>query len=85
MPGKDVDDFDWIFDAALQVLEGEAFDCAVMNFVDEHCEVFDSLEEENKLEYSEVHRQFVEHVEAIIMSECEEMVRCPPPVPNCCD
>jgi hypothetical protein len=50
---------DWMFDAVLQVLEGEAFDCAVMNFVDEHCEIFDSLEEENRLEYVELVRSFI--------------------------
>lgn len=44
------DDFDWIFDVVLQVLEGESFDAAIMDFVDQHCEAFDSIDEENRLE-----------------------------------
>jgi hypothetical protein len=56
------------------VLEGEAFDCAVMTFVDEHCEAFDSIDEENKLEFTDLHSAFIEHVEALIIAECTDLV-----------
>ncbi len=45
------DEYDWLFDFALQFLESEKFDASVMNFIDEKCEFFDN-EEENKFIYS---------------------------------
>ena len=68
------DEFDWIFDVALQILESEAFDSAVMDFVDSNCEAFDSLDEENRLEFTQIHAAFVDHIEAAIMNECVELV-----------
>ena len=72
--GKGGDAFDWIFDVVLQILEGEGFDCAVMDFIDEHCEIFDSIDEENKLKFTQIHRLFVDHIEALIMSSCADLV-----------
>ena len=34
------DENDWLFDFVLQFLESDRFDSAVMDFVDEKCEVF---------------------------------------------
>jgi hypothetical protein len=45
------DENDWVFDYALQFLESDRFDAAVMDFVDEKCMYFDN-EEENKFIYT---------------------------------
>lgn len=45
------DENDWLFDFVLQFLESDLFDSAVMDFVDERCEIFDN-EEENKFAYT---------------------------------
>ena len=71
MPGEE-DEFDWIFDFVLQFLESDKFDASVMDFVDEKCELFDD-EEENKLIYTEIHKEFCEHVEALIDSNLGEL------------
>jgi hypothetical protein len=66
------DAFDWVFDFALQFLESDRFDAAVMDFVDEKCDVFDS-EDENKFVYSDIHAEFREHIEALITSNLGEV------------
>lgn len=66
------EDFDWIFDYALQFLESDKFDAAVMNFVDEKCDVFTD-DDENKFEYTVIHREFCEHIEALISSNLGEL------------
>ena len=63
---------DWLFDYVLQFLESDKFDSAIMDFIDEKCEVFDN-EEENKFQYSEVHAEFREMVEALIGSNLGEL------------
>ena len=65
------EDFDWIFDFMLQFLESDRFDAAVMDFIDEKCEVFDN-DEENKLIYTDIHREFKEHIEALITTNLSE-------------
>jgi hypothetical protein len=66
------EDFDWIFDFALQFLESDKFDAAVMDFVDEKCDVFTD-DEENKFIYSEIHREFCDHIEALISLNLGEL------------
>jgi hypothetical protein len=66
------EDYDWIFDFVLQFLESDKFDAAVMDFVDEKCFVFD-CEEENKFIYTDIHREFKEHIEALISSNLGEL------------
>jgi hypothetical protein len=66
------DEYDWIFDFTLQFLESEKFDAAVMDFVDERCHAFDQ-EEENKLIYTSIHKEFCEHVEVLIQSNLGEL------------
>lgn len=70
MPAED--EYDWIFDFVLQFLESDKFDASVMDFVDEKCDVFDD-EDENKLIYTEIHREFCDHVEALIDSNLGEV------------
>ena len=64
--------FDFVFDFVLQFLESDRFDAAVMDFVDEKCEYFDS-EEENKFIYTDIHREFRDHIEALITSNLGEL------------
>lgn len=66
------EEFDWIFDVALQFLESDKFDAAVMDFVDEKCFVFEDTEE-NKFIYSDIHKEFCEHIEALITSHLGEL------------
>jgi The ARF-like 2 binding protein BART len=66
------DEHDWIFDYVLQFLESDKFDASVMDFVDEKCFIFDN-EEENKFEYTDIHREFKEHIEALISSNLGEL------------
>ena len=66
------EDHDWIFDYVLQFLESERFDASVMDFVDDNCEAFDS-EDENKLIYTDIHREFKDHVEILIQSNLGEL------------
>lgn len=71
MAGRN-EDYDWIFDFALQFLESDKFDAAVMDFVDEKCDVFTD-DEENKLIYTVIHKEFCEHIEALITSNLGEL------------
>jgi hypothetical protein len=66
------EEFDWIFDYVLQFLESDKFDAAIMDFVDEKCFVFDD-DEENKFEYTIIHDEFKEHIEALISSNLGEL------------
>ena len=63
---------DWVFDFALQFLESDKFDAAVMDFVDEKCDVFDA-DDENKFIYSDIHREFRDHIEMHITSNLGEL------------
>jgi hypothetical protein len=65
------EEYDWLFDFALQFLESDKFDAAVMDFVDEKCFVFDN-DEENKLIYTDIHGEFKEHIEALMSSNLGE-------------
>ena len=42
------------------------------DFVDEKCEIFDN-EEENKFAYTDIHREFKEHVDALLSSNLGEL------------
>ena len=64
--------FDWVFDFALQFLESDKFDAAVMDFVDEKCDVFDS-DDENKFVYSDIHQEFRDYIEHLITSNLGEL------------
>lgn len=66
------EEYDWMFDFVLQFLESDKFDAAIMDFVDEKCFVFEE-EDENKLIYTEIHREFCDHVEALINSNLGEL------------
>lgn len=60
-------DHDWLFDLMTEYLGSAEFSAAMMDFVDDHCEVFKG-EDENKLEYTEIHNEFKDHVCGPVMS-----------------
>jgi hypothetical protein len=66
------DEHDWLFDFVLQFLESDKFDAAVMDFVDGKCFIFEN-EEENKFEYTDIHKEFSDHIEALISSNLGEL------------
>ena len=66
------DENDWLFDFVLQFLESDLFDAAVMDFVDEKCDIFDN-EDENKFAYTDIHAEFREHVDALLSSNLGEL------------
>lgn len=54
---EDATEKEWLFDFLLSVFRSPQWDAAVMGFIDEHCAVFDTCEE-NKLSYTSMHQQF---------------------------
>lgn len=54
---EEVTDKDWMFDYLLSLLRSPQWDISIMGFIDENCAVFDT-DDENKLSYTSLHRQF---------------------------
>jgi hypothetical protein len=52
------DDESWLLEAVMAFLKSSRYTTPVMNFIDEKSLVFDS-EDENKLEFTAVHEEFV--------------------------
>jgi len=48
---------DWFFDIIINFLRSPRWKTPIMSFLDEHCIIFDN-EEENKLEYTPIHKEF---------------------------
>ncbi|CAM9492322.1 unnamed protein product, partial [Ectocarpus sp. 13 AM-2016] len=65
-------DTEWLFDFLLSVFKSPSWDLAVMGFIDENCAVFDT-EEENKLSYTTLHRQFKDLVETLCANSLAEV------------
>ncbi|CAN0178858.1 unnamed protein product, partial [Discosporangium mesarthrocarpum] len=63
---------EWVFDFLLSVFRSPQWDAAVMGFIDENCTVFDN-DEENKLNYTSLHEQFKDLVEALCSSSLAEV------------
>ncbi|CBN77193.1 conserved unknown protein [Ectocarpus siliculosus] len=70
--GRDASDTEWLFDFLLSVFKSPSWDLAVMGFIDENCAVFDT-EEENKLSYTTLHRQFKDLVETLCANSLAEV------------
>eukprot|EP00948_MAST-09A_sp_MAST-9A-sp1_P000307 g307.t1 len=58
-------ELDWLFDYMSSVFKSPGWDVPVMTFIDEKCVVFDN-EEENKLSYMEIHKEFKDLVENLL-------------------
>lgn len=63
---------DWFFDIIINFLRSPRWKTPIMSFLDEHCIQFDN-EEENKLEYTDIHRRFKLLVEELIDSLLAEL------------
>lgn len=61
-----------IFDYILHFLKSAEWDAAVMGFIDNNCAVFVN-DEENKFEYSQIHRAFVDEIEALIDAQLDKV------------
>lgn len=67
---------EWLFDFLLSVFRSKQWDATVMGFIDEHCVVFDT-DEENKLAYTTSHQQFkdlVSNVSSLLLFRCDTNV-----------
>lgn len=62
---QDSGENDWIFDSIITYFKSPVYKNTIMSFIDEHCIVFDS-EEENKLEYTDIHNKFKKLFEGLI-------------------
>jgi len=58
-------DHDWFFDIIINFLRSPRWKTPIMSFLDEYCIVFDN-EEENKLEYTSIHKDFKNLVDELI-------------------
>lgn len=63
---------DWFFDMIIGFLRSPRWKTPVMSFLDEHCVVFDN-EEENKLEFTDVHKKFKAIVEGLLQELMTEL------------
>ena len=61
-----------IFDYILHFLKSAEWDAAVMGFIDNNCAVFVN-DDENKFEYSQIHRAFVDEIEALIDAQLDKV------------
>jgi len=59
------DENDWFFDIIINFLRSPRWKTPIMSFLDEYCIIFDT-EDENKLEYTPIHKNFKNLVEELI-------------------
>jgi len=62
----------WLQESVIEFLRGPCYTNPLMGFIDEKCAVFDT-EEENKLEYTQIHHEFQEVVDELISDFLEEL------------
>lgn len=68
MPG----DEEWILDSVINFVKSPLWKVPITSFINENCTVFDD-EEENKLEYTEVHKKFKKIVEEMLTNMLSEI------------
>ena len=56
---------DWIVDCVSSILVSPRWEAEVLSFIDENCIIFDN-EEENKLQFTNVHRDFIDLVDSVL-------------------
>eukprot|EP00873_Tetraselmis_striata_P029776 jgi/Tetstr1/450040/TSEL_037087.t1 len=66
------EDDTWLQESVIEFLRGPCYTNPLMGFIDEKCAVFDT-DEENKLEYTQIHHEFQEVVDELISSFLEEI------------
>ncbi|OMJ74096.1 hypothetical protein SteCoe_27043 [Stentor coeruleus] len=63
---------DWLYDYTLQFLASPGWKIPIMSFIDEKCYAFDG-EEENKLEYTTIHKEFQDMIDLLLENMCIEL------------
>ena len=62
---------DWLIDIILGFFTSPEWKTPVLSFIDEHCLIFDS-EDENKFEFTTIHTEFKKLVEGLIEHMLQE-------------
>eukprot|EP00741_Cyanophora_paradoxa_P023252 tig00000254_g22459.t1 len=60
------------YDAIVQFLRSPRWSVPIMQFIDDHCVVFD-MDDENKLVYTEIHKNFIELVDSLLENYLYEL------------
>ena len=63
---------DWLFDYMMETSRSPTWEVPVMTFIDENCVIFDN-DEENKLVYTEKHREFCQLIDNLLSSHLSEI------------
>eukprot|EP00746_Dinoflagellata_sp_MGD_P118882 gnl/MRDRNA2_/MRDRNA2_54931_c0_seq1.p1 gnl/MRDRNA2_/MRDRNA2_54931_c0~~gnl/MRDRNA2_/MRDRNA2_54931_c0_seq1.p1 ORF type:complete len:228 (+),score=66.61 gnl/MRDRNA2_/MRDRNA2_54931_c0_seq1:82-765(+) len=63
----------WLVEFVLQFMQSPSFNDPLQAFVDEKCSSFDDFEEENKLEYQELHNEFKNLVDNLLAAHLLEV------------
>eukprot|EP00744_Colponema_vietnamica_P007702 GILI01011057.1.p1 GENE.GILI01011057.1~~GILI01011057.1.p1 ORF type:complete len:391 (+),score=116.49 GILI01011057.1:67-1239(+) len=64
---------DWVFESVLQFLKCPVWTTPIHGFIEQHCHEFATGEEENKLVYTDLHKQFSELVDSLLSTFLEEL------------
>lgn len=67
-----VQEWSWLFDFIQSFLRSPTWTTPLHNFIDDHCGQF-STDDENRLEYTTIHAQFVELVERLLSKNLKEI------------
>eukprot|EP00232_Nephroselmis_pyriformis_P005488 CAMPEP_0182909292 /NCGR_PEP_ID=MMETSP0034_2-20130328/35674_1 /TAXON_ID=156128 /ORGANISM="Nephroselmis pyriformis, Strain CCMP717" /LENGTH=302 /DNA_ID=CAMNT_0025045537 /DNA_START=89 /DNA_END=993 /DNA_ORIENTATION=+ len=65
-------ELDWLYEAIIRFLQGPCYSAPLMSFIDENCVIFDN-EEENKIEYTDIHEKFKTLVDQLLTEFLEEL------------
>lgn len=65
-------DKDWIFDSVIAFVKSPLWKVPITSFINENCIVFDE-EDENKLEYTNIHKNFKKIVEEMLTNMLNEI------------
>lgn len=68
---SDIDN-DWIFDSVINFVKSPLWKVPITSFINENCIIFDD-EEENKLEYTDIHKKFKVIVEEMLTNMLKEI------------
>ncbi|NXV15709.1 CFA36 protein, partial [Cepphus grylle] len=65
-------DVEWVVDTIAGFLQGPAWSCPILEFMEQKCEVFDD-EEESKLSYTEIYQEYQALVEKLLEDYLKEV------------
>ena len=66
------EDEDWMCDFIVAFLRSPPWTVPLWSFIDVHCLVFDA-DEENKFVYTDIHKEFVDLVDALLTDNLKDM------------